>query len=177
MTTTRKGSKGPPVASGVSVETVASMCGLTPRRIQQLVTEGVIPRVGRGKYNLAACVRAYIVYLQQQLESAHADSMRSGNAVVNEERALSLRVQRELNQLKLEERKLSRPGSGFVSIETAAAEVARYQETIRTTLLAARSRYAGRVPIVALRELIDAIMRDLLRATEDFATNADEVSA
>jgi hypothetical protein len=46
------------------VETIAKLLDLTPRRVQQLSAEGVIPRVGHGKYELVSSVRGYIRYLK-----------------------------------------------------------------------------------------------------------------
>jgi hypothetical protein len=40
---------------------------LTPRRVQYLVNEGVIPKAIRGEYPLIGSVQGYIHYLQQQL--------------------------------------------------------------------------------------------------------------
>lgn len=57
----RQGSAGGPAFSG---EIVARLLGITPRRLQQLAKEGVIPKAGRGQYPLAPVVRAYIQYVQ-----------------------------------------------------------------------------------------------------------------
>ena len=46
--------------------TMAKLLLLTPRRLQQLVTEGVIPKVERGRYELAPVVQAYIQYLRER---------------------------------------------------------------------------------------------------------------
>jgi hypothetical protein len=46
------------------VETIARLLMLTPRRVQYLVKEGVIPKGERGKYGLVASVQGYIHYLQ-----------------------------------------------------------------------------------------------------------------
>lgn len=43
----------------VGVEDVAEWLGVTPRRVQQLAAEGVIPRDGHGRYTLKAVVQAY----------------------------------------------------------------------------------------------------------------------
>jgi len=47
------------------VETIASLLDLTVRRVQQLVKEGILPKpTERNKYDLVACVRAYVRYLR-----------------------------------------------------------------------------------------------------------------
>lgn len=48
------------------VETVARLLDLTPRRVQQLSKEGVIPKAERGRYELVPAVQGYIRYLKAQ---------------------------------------------------------------------------------------------------------------
>ena len=44
------------------VDTISKLLLLTPRRIQQLVREGVLPRSERGRYELVPVVQAYVGY-------------------------------------------------------------------------------------------------------------------
>lgn len=47
-------------------DVVARLLNITPRRLQQLAREGVIPRSAtKGRYPLAGAVRGYVTYLQQ----------------------------------------------------------------------------------------------------------------
>ncbi len=59
----------------VTVTVLARACHITPRRVQQLVADGM-PRTNRGKYDLGVCMSWYIRYLQEQVErrtpSVHA---------------------------------------------------------------------------------------------------------
>jgi phage terminase Nu1 subunit (DNA packaging protein) len=48
----------------VAAPIIARLLNLTIARVQQLAKEGVIARAGRGRYNVAACVRGYVAYLQ-----------------------------------------------------------------------------------------------------------------
>ncbi|WP_299297459.1 hypothetical protein [uncultured Tateyamaria sp.] len=47
----------------ISRDTLAQLVGLTPRRISQLVAEGVIPKLAHGKYEQNSAVQAYIAYV------------------------------------------------------------------------------------------------------------------
>ncbi len=49
----------------VNTVMLASVLDLTPRRVQQLVKEG-LPRIARDTWNLAACARWYIKYLKEK---------------------------------------------------------------------------------------------------------------
>lgn len=59
-------------ATTCSVGEIAELLNLTPRRVQQLVQEGVIPKAARGRYDLAASVGAYVAHLQGQLGDGKA---------------------------------------------------------------------------------------------------------
>lgn len=48
------------------VATIAKLLMLSDRRVQQLTSEGVIPKAERGRYELAPAVQGYIRYLQDR---------------------------------------------------------------------------------------------------------------
>ncbi|WP_374349184.1 hypothetical protein [Chitinimonas sp.] len=63
--------------STVSVDTLGKLLDLTPRRIQQLVKEGVLPRpIERGQYEVVACVRTYVRHLST-LRYAESDDLQA----------------------------------------------------------------------------------------------------
>ena len=45
-------------------EVIANLFGVTERRVEQLTKKRIIPKAGRGLYDLASTVQAYIRYLQ-----------------------------------------------------------------------------------------------------------------
>ncbi len=58
---------------GCSVNEIADSLGLTPRRIQQMVGAGTLPRPEkRGEYDLAACTRAYAQHQRKELRRLSA---------------------------------------------------------------------------------------------------------
>ncbi|MDA9163858.1 hypothetical protein N9N97_03135 [Rickettsiaceae bacterium] len=56
--------------SHYTAEEIAVALDLTERRIQQLAKEGILPKVEKGKYNLAECIRAYDLYVQDSSKPA-----------------------------------------------------------------------------------------------------------
>lgn len=54
-------------SGAVDVTMLARLLNLTPRRIQQLAAEGVIPKDERGKYLLIPAVQQYVKYLQEKV--------------------------------------------------------------------------------------------------------------
>jgi phage terminase Nu1 subunit (DNA packaging protein) len=56
----------PADSPSVEVGTLAKLFNLTAVRVQQLVSDGVVIRVARGKYDLWQSIRNYIKYLQER---------------------------------------------------------------------------------------------------------------
>ncbi len=52
---------------GYAASTIAKLLGVSPRRLTQLVAEGIAIRVGRGRYDLTKTVQNYIAYLKSQV--------------------------------------------------------------------------------------------------------------
>ena len=59
---------------GATATQVAELLELTPRRVQQLVAEGVFPRLHRGRYPLVACLRAYVRYWRERAEGRFTEN-------------------------------------------------------------------------------------------------------
>lgn len=57
---------GIPQDQQVNLKLLCEMLDLTPQRIAQLVNDGVIPRSGRGRYELVPAVKSYIGYLRKR---------------------------------------------------------------------------------------------------------------
>ena len=58
----------------VPVDALATLFNLSPRRIQQLVAEGVLPRPEKGRYDLLRCIRSYVMFLQRRAEGLGVES-------------------------------------------------------------------------------------------------------
>ncbi|MGQ5522635.1 hypothetical protein ACUHMQ_05160 [Chitinimonas sp. PSY-7] len=79
--------------STASVDTVAKLLDVTPRRVQQLVKENILPKpVARGQYEIVACVVGYIRYLNGQLSGDVGDLNAEKTRLI---RAQAIKVERE----------------------------------------------------------------------------------
>lgn len=83
-----------------SLETISKLLDLTPRRVQQLSKEGVIPKAERGRYELVPAVRGYIRYLKER-------SINPGVVSFDEVRARKTAAEAELVEIELKERRNS----------------------------------------------------------------------
>ena len=64
-----------PRAQGLyPTEIIANICNLSERRIEQLVKKRIIPKVGRGVFDLGPAVSAYIRYLQGLCQGSLKDT-------------------------------------------------------------------------------------------------------
>lgn len=61
------------------VETIAALLDLTPRRVQQLASEGHIPKAERGRYELVPSVKGYIRYLKDRAINADVQGGEEGD--------------------------------------------------------------------------------------------------
>ena len=78
-------SETPQAGPTYSVKDVAKLLNLSPRRVQQLAKEGIIPKTEGGRYELAPAVQGYIGYLHDRL---------SGKVEGDEDDTMSLQSQR-----------------------------------------------------------------------------------
>lgn len=83
----------------VSSSVLAKAFGLTDRRIRMLAEEGVIKRVGHGRYNFVESVQNYIVYLRTNTELK--ESKTDLKVDYDNEHALLEKAKREKAELEL----------------------------------------------------------------------------
>ena len=57
----------------VNVQDLSEYLDISPRRIQQLSKDKVIPKSIRGQYNLIVCIQRYISYLKDEVIARHAE--------------------------------------------------------------------------------------------------------
>ena len=77
-----------------NLEQISKLMDLSPRRVQELAKEGIIPKAERGKYQPLNCVVAYIRHLRKLSQSG-------GNLELSQERAKLVVLQQEKHDLEL----------------------------------------------------------------------------
>jgi len=134
----------------VSVGKLASAMNVTTRWVNKLVEEGM-PREERGKYDLAKCLLWYIRYLQAALERRAVPSPDGEFSSMKEERLALLRVERELREIELAEKR-----GGVVSISDV-------EKTLSDLVLTTKARIMGVAPRLAA-ELVGESSRVMIQA-------------
>lgn len=78
------------------VDVIANLLDLTPRRVQTLANDGVIPRADKGRYELVGAVRGYIRYLRDRSigrEGEQSSDIASERARLTREQADKLEME------------------------------------------------------------------------------------
>jgi phage terminase Nu1 subunit (DNA packaging protein) len=83
-----------------SPKILANLFGITERRIQQLVQEGM-PKESRGKYDLLKCVRWYVRFLHSVIEKTSVPSGGAEYVSERDERIRSIRADADLKEIEL----------------------------------------------------------------------------
>ena len=117
------------------VATIAKLLLLSERRVYQLVTDGVIPRHDRGRFEIAAAVQGYIRFLQERQVGGS-----SSPTDYHEEKARLTKLQADYKQIELEELK-----GNFIPMELVLATWQSHIGNARAKLLALPPKIAGQV--------------------------------
>ena len=144
------------------VSAIAKLFDLTERRVQQLASEGVIPKSIKGKYELVPTVKGYINYLRER--SIGKDQAPS-DASTARIRLLTLQA----NKLEIENAILNKQ---FLSVEYVKNTWFSMIARCRAILLAMPSKLANQViGLNEAREAEELIKASVYEALEELATD------
>jgi phage terminase Nu1 subunit (DNA packaging protein) len=154
-----------------SVEIIAKLLVLTPRRVQQLTKEGVLPKAERGRYELAPVVQAYVKYLRDRNIGAEDPA-----ADIGAFRARLVKAKARAAEIEVE---------GMDGTRLMRSEVERAWQAIliplRAAVLALPTRAAAQVAAAETpneaREILKHIVNDLLEILSGSPVYAERDSA
>ncbi|MCC3245095.1 hypothetical protein LG047_07155 [Methylocystis sp. WRRC1] len=149
--------KGEPMLTG---RELAKLLGVHERTIRDLVDREVIVKAERGKYELAASVRAYCEHLR------HVASGRGGESGVSTLTAARARLAREQADAAALKNAALR-GEMIAAAEVAAAW-RMIMTGVRSRMLAIPSRVRAAIPHMTLSE-VDIVEREVVDALKDSA--------
>lgn len=85
----------------ISVKFLAQVLGVTERWVQQLEKQGVLTKTGRGRYDLAASVQAYIAFKVESEVARVTPEVTSPGERVKVERARKLQLENDERERRL----------------------------------------------------------------------------
>ena len=140
--------------------TVAKILNLSERRVQQLVKEDVLPKPIKGRYDLIACVRAYIKYLQERAFGKSAAPQDT-----HLERARLLKAQADKTELEVETLR-----GTLIPVEMAESEWLAMVTNCRARLLSIPTKSAFQIASLSdAHEIEKFLKRTLYEALAELA--------
>jgi len=146
----------------VSSTEVAAVLGLSVRRIQQMIQDGTLQTVRKGRLNLADAVRRYITFLSKDMATADAEDLKIDKSKRSAE-ALLKASKAQIAKLEADELKGKMHRSDDVA---AMTEDLIY--TIRGALLALPGRVAVDVS-VSPAEAAEIIRKEVYKVMRELA--------
>jgi phage terminase Nu1 subunit (DNA packaging protein) len=146
------------------VTVIAKLLLLTPRRVQQLSKEGVIPRAEKGRYELVPAVQGYIRYLHDR---AFGKDVPTCDLVASKERLV--KAQAKLAEIQLAEKEGKVVPTDIV--RRSAFETGRkVREAMKNISPRIESILAAEGDVTRVRAILD---REIDAALADFADELD----
>lgn len=118
----------------IGTGTLARLLGLSRQRISQLVTAGVLVKLGRGQFDVETSVRAYLKFREQSAEGP------AGISDLGTQRVRLLKLKADLAAMDL-----GRTRGELVPIADVAAKVSGEYAVVRNRFMALPSTCAPRV--------------------------------
>lgn len=153
----------------VAAVVLADVFNLTPRRLQQLVKEG-LPKATKNKYPLIACTKWYVRFLQNALEKKGAPMGDGSYTLFREEKGRTMRVTAELKELELAERR-----GLLVTVEDSKHAMEQIVHMLKARLRALPPRLAAELTGENSKIMIQSITAT--RIDEALALTADDANA
>ncbi|SMX27281.1 hypothetical protein TRP8649_01384 [Pelagimonas phthalicica] len=134
------------------MEEIARLLKLTPRRVQQLAEEGVIPKSARGKYKITEAVQGYIGYLQTKVQAPQGESKNALNEA---------RVRKTVAEAEIAEMEAAKMRGDLVDADEMREALGVVVSEIRANLLRnVPTRIASRAKSERKESAIKAIAKD-----------------
>lgn len=148
------------------IDTIAKLLDLTPRRVNQLVDEGVFPKAGRGTFELVPVVKGYIKHLRDRIAAGNeSDGYTEHRARLTKARA---------DMAELERAQII---ASLVPADDIEAAWSAVTAAMRSRLLAIPSKVAPRLMAMkTVNEAQELIRAEIFGALEELANVRVEVS-
>ena len=161
------------------VEVIAQLFGVSVRRVQQLVQEGVITTVKTKqgtRFELAPTIQKYIKYLS---DKAYGKSKSEAEAKLKEQK-LRAEVALKESQGELHRLRTEIAAGNYISVEEVKVDYSRFFISFKKFAMSIPSKLAGRltgfIDPVEVRQLENELQKDITKLLKGFvvATAVEE---
>lgn len=157
-------------------ETIAQLFGLTGRRIEQLVADGVIDRVringGGVRFELASTIQKYVKYLS---DKAYGKDRSESEAKLKEQK-LRAEVALKESQGELHRLRTEIAAGNYISVEEVKADYSRFFIVFKNFALSIPGKMTGRltgyVDPVEVREIEKDLQKEIKKHLKNFVSRA-----
>lgn len=171
-----EGSPGKEMKGYATKDTIAQLFGLSGRRIEQLVADGVIDRVridgGGVRFELASTIQRYVKYLS---DKAYGKERSEAEAKLKEQK-LRADVALKESQGELHRLRTEIAAGNYISVEELKADYSRFFIVFKNFALSLPSKMAGRlagfVDPVEIREIEDDLQKEIKKILKGFVLRA-----
>lgn len=159
-----------------SKDTICRLFGLTGRRIEQLVSDGIIDRVktknGEVRFELAETIQKYIKYLSDKAYGRE----RSDKEAELKEQKMRADVALKESQGELHRLRTEIALGNYISVEGVKADYSRFFIVFKNFALSIPGKMAGRlsgfVDPVEVREIENELQKEVKKLLSDFVSRA-----
>lgn len=159
-----------------SKDTIAQLFGLSGRRIEQLVQDGVIDRVrlknGEVRFELVPTIQKYIKFLSDKAYGRE----RSDREAELKEAKLRADVALKESQGELHRLRTEIAQGNYISVEEAKADYSRFFIVFKNFALSIPGKMAGRlsgfIDPVEVREIENELQKEVKKLLNDFVSRA-----
>ena len=159
-----------------SKDTICRLFGLTGRRIEQLVADGVIDRVktksGEVRFETAPTIQKYIKYLSDKAYGRE----RSDKEAELKEQKLRADVALKESQGELHRLRTEIAQGNYISVEEVKADYSRFFIVFKNFALSITGKMAGRlsgfIDPVEVREIENELQKEVKKLLSDFVSRA-----
>lgn len=157
-------------------DTIAQLFGLSGRRIEQLVADGVIDRVridgGGVRFELAPTIQKYVKYLS---DKAYGKERSEAESKLKEQK-LRADVALKESQGELHRLRTEIAAGNYISVEEVKADYSRFFIVFKNFALSIPGKMAGRlagfIDPVEVREIENDLQKEVKKLLKDFVSRA-----
>jgi hypothetical protein len=150
----------------VNIKQLGDVVNLKERRLYMLRHEGM-PQIAPGRYDLGACCRWYVRFLQRKILERDQPKEESATAAAGVTRHKILSIEVEMKQIELAEKR-----ERLVTVEKVQKDIAAIIFEIRTRFLALPPRLAaevlGETDLAIMQVRLDRSLKGALEALSQF---------
>lgn len=159
-----------------SKDTIARLFGLTGRRIEQLVADGVIENVhvkgGGVRFEIAPTIQKYVKYLSDKAYGRE----RSDEEAKLKEQKMKADIALKESQGELHRLRTEIAVGNYISVDEVKADYSRFFIVFKNFALSIPSKMSGRlsgfVDPVEVREIENDLQKEIKKLLEDFVSRA-----